>query len=60
VTAIKNQPGIRERNPQIDDRLPDDLLTAYKQQPHDGRNLRGLLQKFVYPVLFNESDGRMV
>ena len=54
VTAIKNQPGIRELNPRIDDRLLDDLLTAYKQQPYAERNLRGLLQKLVYPVLFKE------
>jgi len=52
VNAIKNQPGIRELDPRIDEHLIEDLLKQYTEQPYASRNLRGLLQKFVISVHF--------
>lgn len=50
IRVIKNQPSMRERMTHYNPRVIQKLVQSYKYQPHETRNLRGLLQKYIYEV----------
>jgi ATP-dependent Clp protease ATP-binding subunit ClpC len=51
INAIIKQPGIKELEPHFDESLVENIIRQYMQQPPSSRNLRGMLQKYVYPAI---------
>lgn len=50
IKIIKNQPSMRERMVHSNPQIIQKLVRSYKDQPYVKRNLRGLLQKYIYEV----------
>ncbi len=51
IKAIGNQPAIRERKLHLSKKTIQEIVKTYKGQPLEKRNLRGLLQKYVYTAV---------